>query len=48
VTDVLELATFVYASGDRERRNRRIVSGEIAIVHAEIGMTNGEIGERER
>ena len=30
----------VYASRDRERRDRRIVNGEIAVVNAEIGNVN--------
>lgn len=35
---------FMYASRDREREDRRIVNGEIAVVNAEIGNVNGEIG----
>ena len=38
----------LYASGDRERRDRRIVNGEIAVVNAEIGNVNAEIAVGER
>ena len=38
----------LYASRHRERRDRRIVNGEIAVVNAEIGMMNAELGVRER
>jgi hypothetical protein len=38
----------VYASGDRARRDRRIVNGEITIMNAEIGIMNGELAEPER
>ena len=42
------LRRIVYASGDRERRDRRIVNGEIAVVNAEIGNVNAEIAVGER
>jgi hypothetical protein len=37
----------VYTSGDRERQDRGIMNGEIAVVNAKIGIVNGEIAERE-
>jgi hypothetical protein len=38
----------MHASRPRERRDRRIVKGEIAVMNTEIGMMNAEIGARER
>ena len=38
------LRVMLYASGDRARRDRRIVNGEITIMNAEIGIVNAEIG----
>jgi len=38
----------MHASPHRERRDRRVVNGEIAVMHTEIGMVNTEIGARER
>jgi hypothetical protein len=44
----LSASMSLYASRDRERRDRRIVNGEIAVVNAEIGNVNAEIAVRER
>jgi hypothetical protein len=39
---------YVYASRDRERQDRRMVNGEIAVVNAEIGIVNAKIAVCER
>jgi hypothetical protein len=34
----------LHASGDRERRDRRSVNGDLGVLNAEIGFVNSEIG----